>query len=130
MSMKKTLIPLLIVLALLFSTAAVAGSSKEKRYNSSDVSEPYQNPNTYLFALLIDGKILDGRFTNIRFQPYKTAVLFDESVLFCGDVTEQFDGKTGPVVVTYLTRAAGKYQGIGCHELLSVFQVIAPKGGL
>lgn len=116
----------IIILAALAFALAVGrafGHVEAQRPNSLGVTETYQNPNTYLLALPVDGKILDGRFTNIRFQPYNAAALFDASLLFCGDVTEQFDGKRGPVVVTYLTRASGMYQGIGCHELVSVFTV-------
>ena len=93
------------------------------RPNSLGVSETYQNPVTYLFGLPKDGQVLDGRFTNIRVQPYATPILFDQSTLFCGDVSSMFDGKVGPVVITYRTQAAGMYQGIGCHELISVFTV-------
>jgi|ERR1017187_4782858 hypothetical protein len=91
--------------------------------NSLGVNETYQNPNSYLLALPLDSQILDGRFTNIRFKPYATPVLFDETVLFCGDVIEMFEGKQGTVIVTYRTRAAGRYQGVGCHNLISVFEV-------
>ena len=102
---------------------AFGSTTPQPRPNSLGVQETYQNPNTYLVALPVDGKILDGRFTNIRFQPYAAAALFDESILFCGDVTDQFEGKLGPLVITYRTQAAGKYQGVGCHELVSVFKV-------
>lgn len=113
-------------------TAAVAfgllvfkafGSTTQPRPNSLGVEETYQNPNTYLVALPIDGQILDGRFTNIRFAPYATADLYDETVLFCGDVSGQFNGKKGPLVMTYWTQASGKFQGVGCHDLISVFEV-------
>jgi len=98
-------------------------TTPQPRPNSLGVQETYQNPNTYLVAIPIDGKIMEGRFTNVRFQPYAAAVLYDESILFCGDVSEQFKGKTGPLVVTYRTQAAGMYQGVGCHQLVSVFKV-------
>ena len=99
------------------------GVPTSKRPNGLGVSEIYQNPNTYLIALPVEGQILDGKYTNIRFQPYATAELFDESILFCGNAAEQFDGKSGPVAITYRTRAAGMYRGVGCHELISVFSV-------
>jgi hypothetical protein len=120
------LIAAVFALIMLVGEVVLADIKPPNRPNSVGVDETYQNPNTYLLALPVDGQILDGRFTNIRFQPYATAALFDQTVLFCGDVTEQFDGKRGPVVLTYLTQASGMYQGVGCHTLLSVFEV---KGG-
>ena len=116
------LIPLLAVFAI-----AVFAHDSQPRRNSLGVLESYRNTNTYLFALPVDGKVLDGHFTNIRFKPYAAPILYDESILFCGDVTEKFQGKLGPLVVTYRTQASGKYEGVGCHELLSVFQVVAPQ---
>ena len=119
----------LILLLLSISIGlAAAVATEHKRSNSVGVLETYHNPNTYLFALPIDGQILDGRFMNIRFKPYAAAALYDETVLFCGDVTEQFDGKTGPLIITYRTQASGMYQGVGCHELISAFQVSVPTG--
>ena len=111
----------LLIFVLLVAIAH--GSITQPRPNSLGVKETYQNPNTYLLALPVDGQILDGRFTNIRFQPYAAAAMFDQSILFCDDVTDQFTGKTGPVVITYRTQAAGMYRGVGCHTLLSVFEV-------
>jgi hypothetical protein len=120
-------ISFLALMLLLGVAAAIASPSQPNRQNSFGVSEIYQNPNTYLLALPIAGQVLDERFTNIRFQPYAAAVLYDESILFCGDVTDKFNGMTGVLVVTYRTQASGKYQGVGCHELLSVFQVKSPE---
>jgi hypothetical protein len=116
-----------IVFVLLFlmsvAVSIAHGTTSAPRPNSLGVQETYQNPNTYLLAFPLDGQILDGRFTNIRFAPYAAAVMFDQSILFCGDVTEQFEGKPGPLVVTYKTQASGMYRGVGCHELVSVFTV-------
>ena len=110
------------VLFALAVTKSFGSTTDVPRPNSLGVRESYQNPNTYLLALPVDGQILDGRFTNIRFQPY-AAAMFDTSILFCGDVTEEFAGKSGPLTVTYSTRASGMYRGIGCHNLVSVFTV-------
>lgn len=124
---------IVLALPLLIDSARAHGTTTPApRPNSLGVHETYQNPNTYILALPLDGQILDGRFTNIRFAPYAAAALFDQTILFCGDVTEQFEGKTGPVTVTYRTQASGMYRGVGCHELISVFMVHfdqAPSGG-
>jgi hypothetical protein len=105
------------------TTTPAKRTSIDQWLRDNGINETYQNPNTYLLALPLDGQILDGRFTNIRFAPYAAAAMFDQSILFCTDVTEQFEGKTGPVIVTYRTQAAGMYRGVGCHELVSVFMV-------
>ena len=91
-----------------------------------------KNMNTYLFAVPIAGQIIEHDeevVTNVRFQPYGTPALYDETVLFCGDVSESFNGKTGILVVTYRRQATLNYKGIGCHELDSVFEVPSPKEG-
>ena len=113
----------LLVLALIFLILAAvmiatghASTTSGNRPNSLGVLETYQNPYAYLLALPIDGQVLDGQFTNIRFWPYGTPSLYDESILFCGDVSNQFTNK--PMVVTYEKQAHHMYQGIPCHELL------------
>ena len=117
-----------IIFVLLFMFGVVVSiahgsTTPAPRPNGLGVSETYSNPNTYLLALPVDGQIFEGRFTNIRFKPYATSDLFDETVLFCGDVTEMFAGKTGTVIITYRTQASGKFQGVGCHTLIGVFEV-------
>ena len=123
---KKVAAWVIVVTAVIFAFAvsrAFGSVTPQPRPNSLGVKETYQNPNTYLLALPVDGKVLDGRFTNIRFQPYESPVLFDESILFCGDVTEEFMDKPGPLVITYRTQASGMFEGIGCHTLVSAFTV-------
>lgn len=122
---KKLAAGVIIVTAIIFAFAVARafGSIPQPRPNSLGVHELYSNPNTYLVATPVEGRILDGRFTNIRFQPYAAPLLFDESILFCGDVTEKFDGMIGSLAVTFRTQASGRYQGVGCHELVSVFEV-------
>lgn len=94
------------------------------RPNSLGISETYTNPNSYLMAVPLEATALeDGKYFNIRFAPYNTYALYDESVLFCGDVTPKFEGKNGVLVITYETRAHSMYKGIACHELVSVFEV-------
>ena len=112
-----------VVVALVFEAY---GTPSRPKAGERVVDETYQNPQTYLLALPVDGKILDGRFTNIRFQPYGTALLYDQSILFCGDVADEFV-TSGVIVVAYKTQASGRYQGIGCHELTGVFELKGAK---
>ena len=115
-----------------FSAHVDAKETAKNRQNSLDVNEVYTNPNTYLFGAIVDGAIIrgdrDGEFyTSIRVQPYHTAALYDENVLFCGNVGDEFNGKSRVVVLTYETRAHTLFKGIACHELTSVFEVQEPK---
>jgi hypothetical protein len=111
----------LIIAAVLIATGHA--STTKARPNSLGVLETYQNPNQYLLALPVDGQILEGQYTNIRFQPFATAALYDETLLFCGNVAYMFDGKRGPVVVTYRKQASRLYKGVACHDLIAVFEV-------
>jgi hypothetical protein len=84
------------------------------------------NPMAYLYGAAINGTILgsaNDMYTNVRFQPSHTPVLYDISVLFCGDESQSFRNAVGPIVVTYKKLSVRSYQGIGCHELISVDRV-------
>jgi hypothetical protein len=118
----------LIILGLLLMGACsilAHGSTSTPRPNSLGVEEVYTNPNTYLLAVPLEAVALeDGKYVTIRFAPYNTYALYDESILFCDvDSVRKFEGKSGVVVVTYETRAHTMYRGLGCHELISVFEV-------
>lgn len=130
--MKRTLYSILFAAWLISAVAAIAEPSiKHNRPNSLGVDEVYQNRNIYLFATPIQGSVINGsrgeKYTVVRFQPYNTMSLYDESVLFCGDVSGDFASKKGPIVVTYDRVAHTAYKGIGCHEFDSAYEVPAPK---
>jgi len=118
----------------LLSQAVHASTSTPNRPNSLGLDEVYTNPNVYLFAVIAcqgdgDCSILTDekgrKYTNLKFQPYNTMELYAEPVLFCDNVAEFFNGKSGPLVITYRRQATLKYRGLGCHELDSVFEVHA-----
>ena len=118
-----TITVLSLIAMLCFCMIALGHAETTKaRPNSLGVPEEMHNSYTYLLGLPIDGQILDGKDTNIRFWPYGTPALFDQTILFCG-ITDAFNGKTGPVVVTYRTQASRVYQGVPCHDLKSVFEI-------
>ena len=116
----------LVIVAVLIATGHA--STTQPRPNTLGASNQMYNPFSYLVALPIDGQILEGKYTNIRFAPYAAPDLFDQSILFCGDVTGMFDGKKGVVAITYRTQASRAYRGVGCHELLSIFQIETKEG--
>jgi hypothetical protein len=112
----------LILVAVMIATGHASTTSGNRR-NSLGVTETLQNPNTYLLALPLDGQVLEGKYTNIRFQPYGTPALYDESILFCGNVTDYFQDKTGVVVVVYETQAHTMYRGVPCKTLVATFEI-------
>ena len=116
----------LVIVAVLIATGHA--STTQPRPNTLGAPNQMYNPFSYLIALPIDGQILEGKYTNIRFAPYAAPNLYDETLLFCGDVTGMFDGKQGVVAITYRTQASRAYRGIGCHELLSIFQIETKEG--
>ena len=116
----------LAIVAVLIATGHA--STTQPRPNTLGATNQMYNPFSYLIALPIDGQILEGKYTNIRFAPYAAPNLYDETLLFCGDVTGMFDGKQGVVAITYRTQASRAYRGIGCHELLSIFQIETKEG--
>ena len=116
----------LVLIAVLIATGHA--STTQPRPNAIGAPNQMYNPFSYLIALPIDGQILEGKYTNIRFAPYAAPNLYDETLLFCGDVTGMFDGKQGVVAITYRTQASRAYRGIGCHELLSIFQIETKEG--
>ena len=117
-----SILVLALFIAIAFMVTLGHASPAKERPNSLGAPQFFDNPYTYLFGLPIEGKYVDGNL-NLRVQPYATAELFDESVLFCGDVAVAFEGRKGPLVITYRTQAGHMVQGIGCHELVSVFEV-------
>lgn len=120
------LVGLVALLGIALAHGAVPG---KKHQNSLGADIPYSNPYVYLMGSIADGAILQdeqGReFTNVRFHPYRTFALYDESVLFCGNVAAMFKGKDGAIVVTYRRTASRSLQGVGCHNLESVDKVEA-----
>jgi hypothetical protein len=112
----------LIVFVIVMNTKPGCSEVTKNRPNSLGADQIYENHNAYLFAVPIAGSVMDGA-TSIRFQPYNTMSLYEESVLFCGDVTEKFENKEGPMVITYDRVAHRKFRGIACHDLVSVFEV-------
>lgn len=114
---------LLVILCL--NMYAHAGVGKKH----SDLAAPVYvtNPNAYMFGSISDAAILHehGKYaTNIRFNPARTFMLFSETILFCGDRSQEFAGMVGPIVVTYRKTPHQMYEGIACYELESVDKVL------
>ena len=101
-----------------------ARADVHNRVNATGAVIEYSNPNSYLYGSVIDGNMLHdehGAYTNVRFSPFHTFALYDETILFCGDQAAKFF--EGPMVVTYRTRASRMHEGVACHDLISVNRV-------
>jgi hypothetical protein len=104
------------------------GATTAKHQNSLGVEQYYSNPYTYMFGSFAGGNYVHTKSrvgTLIVFQPAHTFELFTQEVLFCGDQGDEFRDLTGPIIVTYKTRAHEAVSGIGCHELVSIHHVQA-----
>jgi hypothetical protein len=114
----------IVGLFILISTGLSHGETTRPRPNSLGVVQEMSNPNTYLFANALDTTYMrdseERVYSNIRFQPYGTPSMFDESVLFCGGI--ELPANT-PMIFVYKSRASRMYRGIGCHEFVSAFEV-------
>jgi hypothetical protein len=109
--------------ALAFAWVYAQGSTTSPRPNALGLEQTYENHYSYLIGLPRDGQVLDGKYTNIRWWPLGAPELFDQSILFCGDVTEKFEGKQGVLAIAYETRGYTTYRGLACHKLLGVSEL-------
>jgi len=122
-SLQRLAITFLVLTAVsLMGHCSTTGLPKE----GSESIQEYIPHIAYLVASPIEGQVFGDGYTNIRFRPYKAPMLFDESILFCGDVSDKFKGKFGLLAITYDSVGHQKYRGIACHDLLSVSEVIDP----
>ena len=125
----------IVALAVFYVEPANCATSAPRHDNSLGVIQYVDNPNTYLFGVIVNQPenpnrvIMDGRrrlATILTFQPYNTFNLFTEAVTFCGNLTSAFAPVRGPIVVTYKTVAHEMVNGVACHEFVDVFKVVPP----
>ena len=123
---------LVFIMAGILVREALCSTSAPRHENSLGVVMQDTNPNTYIMGAIIDGAVVvdksksERRYaTNIRFAPAYTYMLYDESVLFCGNRAQDFNGKVGAIVVTYERVAHQTFEGLGCHDLVSVDNVVS-----
>jgi hypothetical protein len=130
------LLVIVILLAAVFYTEpAYCATGAPRHDNSLGVVQYVDNPNTYLFAAIVNQPgnpnrvVMDGKrrmATILTFQPYNTFNLFTESVTFCGNLAAAFSPMRGAIVVTYKTVAHEMVNGVACHEFVDVFPVSLP----
>jgi hypothetical protein len=116
---------LTIVVIVMVTLAISAHCTVSQRENSFGAIIVDSNPNSYMYGAIVSGSIIgddeDHAFTNLRFNPAHTPMLYDETILLCGDQSDKL--YSGPIVLTYKSVSHRMYKGIACHDLVSVDQV-------
>jgi len=117
-----------IVMPLAVAAYAYADTSN-KQTNAFGAIVYQDNPYNYMYGKAIGGEVIQdqvpqwhGNFfqaTSIRFQPSRTYTLFTETILFCGDVSGEFEGAS-LVIVTYERESHRLVKGSPCRELIAV----------
>jgi hypothetical protein len=126
-----------IILAIMFGLmlsffVALAHGTTSGRRNTFGAVIFDHNPNQYMYGSIAGGNVIgdneDHLFTNVRFQPSHTFMLYNETILFCGNQADKFANMGGPIVVTYRSVSHQMYKGIACHDLISVDRVESKDG--
>jgi len=121
-----SLLSLTIVSLLTLVGTASYSSVYKSRLEIADLQKSYQNPNIYIVGRVVGGKVMHdskGRyFTSVLFQPYNTALLYTESLLFCNDVSKLLETNQ-LIIITYKKNAYRVFEGIGCHVIENVLPV-------
>jgi len=111
------------IFALCIIATSAHADTTNKRTNAFGAIIYQDNPFTYLYGKALDGTVIVDREkvggVSIKFQPSYTYTLFTETVLFCGDVADDFEGAS-LVIVTYERQSHRLVKGVPCHELVRV----------
>jgi hypothetical protein len=119
---------LFLCLAGLFIGTGHAATTSSKKKNAFGAVTITSDPNVTLVASLLGGEVHmdnDGRLGyNLRLHPRHTYGLFDESVMFCGDVRGMLENKsTTFLAYTYRKAASRLIDGVPCHQLIGIDEV-------
>jgi hypothetical protein len=118
--MKTVLLTLLVLLYTGLTEAAISTHGK----NSLGAIIYQDNPFTYKAGAIVKGVDVDeGAGLNLEIQSVGTYSLFTEWVLLCGSPVDALNGKKNPMVIAYETVAHRTVEGIGCHNLVKVYEI-------
>ena len=96
------------------------GSATSPRPNSLGLSQSYENPYVYMVGTVTHVDAFSN-VTNVTFQPFGASLLDTETILFCGNLVNEFDG--GMYIVAYRQQARRTYRGVACHEIYKIIQI-------
>lgn len=99
---------------------AKAEVTQPRLTNSLGVVAYTANPYIYNVGAVTGARIVDGENLQVDFNPMGTFQIYRETVQFCGDPRELFEGKANPVVLTYTRSSPRMVEGRGCHQLIRV----------
>lgn len=114
---------ILIFILLMMMTCVMPlahSSTTQPRPNSLGLSQSYENPYVYMVGTVTHVDAFSN-VTNVTFQPFGASVLDTETILFCGDLINEFDGRM--YIVAYRQRARRAYRGVACHEIYKVISI-------
>ena len=95
-------------------------STTNPRPNSLGLSQSYRNPYVYMVGTVVHVDAFSTA-TNVTFQPFGASVLDTETILFCGNFVNEFDG--GLYLVAYRQRATRLYHSVACHDIYQIIQL-------
>lgn len=114
---------LALIVVLLFVGAGFAHGATTSKQNVLGSVSYTSNPLMYNAGSVAEAKNIDGNLS-LRFKPIGTYSLYDENVLLCGLPMEKFNGIHEPFLLTYRRQASRLVQGIGCHDLVRVDNMV------
>lgn len=121
-------IALTFVLFITFMVGLAHCKEEVKAPNSLGTLSYQTNPLMYTAATSITGANQVENNLNLRIRPLGTYLLYDEAILFCGMPLEKFEGVRAPFLLTYERVSHRAVNGIGCHNLIRVDQLIKREG--
>ena len=120
---------ILILMVSLFAATAHCTVTAKQPNGLGTLS--YQT-NPYVYEAVLDiaqADNVDGNL-NLRVKPLGTYMLYDDTILLCGDPLDKFEGNSMPFLMTYRRQASRLVNGIGCHELIRVDAITPSKNEL
>jgi hypothetical protein len=114
-----------VITAVLLLVNAAHCSTGDKHPNSLGTLSYNDNPLMYeAVQTIAEVTEIDGNM-NMRVKPVGTYMLYDDIVLLCGMPIDKFSGVTEPFLMTYRRQSSHMVQGVACHELLRVDQIVS-----
>ena len=110
-----------VLILVLFAVIAKADTTSSHRMSMKAFLNN-ENPAVYVAGEITRGarfKYHGKMVTGITIIPYRAGQLFQRDIMFCGDVSDMFAGKTGLVLITYERVAHTEF----CYDLLGVDSV-------